>query len=159
MAELERLLAAPARDELSERHLHGKWERDRLLLASFAYAGLRRSELLGLAWDDVDLSRRLLYVRRAKGGRQGVVPIHPALAPLFATYYATRVPLTEQADHPRVQHSRTDLVPVLCGRHHRVLLCRFVSAGPVTVPEVGMARPRAVATPLTRAHGKIRDLS
>ena len=44
-----------------------------------------------------DLSRRLLYVRKTKGGRQRVVPIHPALAPLFAAYYATRVPLIEQA--------------------------------------------------------------
>ena len=73
MAELERLLAAPARGDLWERHFVGKPERDRLLLALFAYAGLRRSELLGLAWDGVDLSRRLLYVRRAKGGRQRVV--------------------------------------------------------------------------------------
>ena len=67
------------------------------MLALFAYAGLWRSELLGLAWDDVDLARRLLYVRKAKGGRQRVVPIHPALAPLFAAYYSTRVPLLEQA--------------------------------------------------------------
>jgi site-specific recombinase XerD len=97
MAELKRLLAAPDRGDIWERHFRGKAERDRLLLALFAYAGLRRSELLGLAWDDVDLSRRLLYVRKAKGGRQRVVPIHPALAPLFAAYYATRVPLIEQS--------------------------------------------------------------
>ena len=97
IGELERLLAAPGRGDLWERHFRGKAERDRLVLALFAYAGLRRSELLGLAWDDVDLARRLLYVRKAKGGRQRVVPIHPALAPLFAAYYATRVPLIEQA--------------------------------------------------------------
>jgi integrase len=74
----------------------GKPERDRLLLALMAYAGLRRSELLGLEWDDVDLSRRLLRMRKAKGGRQRTIPVHPALAPLFAAYYATRVPVTEQ---------------------------------------------------------------
>lgn len=73
MTELERLLGAPARGDIWERHFHGKAERDRLLLALFAYAGLRRRELLGLAWDDIDLSRRLLYVRKAKGGRQRVV--------------------------------------------------------------------------------------
>jgi site-specific recombinase XerD len=103
MAELERLLAAPGREDLWERHFHGKRERDRLLLALFAYAGLRRSELLGLAWDDAELARRLLYVRRAKGGRQRVVPIHPALVPLFVDYYATRLPLTEQAVFVGVQ--------------------------------------------------------
>lgn len=43
------------------------------------------------------LGGRLLYVRKAKGGRQRVVPIHPAFAPLFAAYYATRVPLIEPA--------------------------------------------------------------
>ncbi len=106
MDELERLLAQPVRDELWERHFPGKPERDRLLLALFAYAGLRRSELLGLEWDDVDLSRRLLRVRKAKGGRERTIPIHPALAPLFAEYYATRVPLTEQAVFVGVQGGR-----------------------------------------------------
>ena len=106
MGELERLLVQPGRHELWERHFHGKAERDQLLLALMAYAGLRRSELLGLDWDDVDLSRRLLRVRRAKGGRQRTSPIHPALAPLFAEYYATRVPLTEQAVFVGVQGNR-----------------------------------------------------
>jgi site-specific recombinase XerD len=103
MGELERLLAQPGRDDVWERHFPGKRERDRLLLALMAYAGLRRSELLGLEWDAVDLSRRLLRVRKAKGGRQRTVPIHPALAPLFAEYYATRVPLTSQAVFVGVQ--------------------------------------------------------
>ena len=106
MGELERLLVQPTRGELWERHFPGKPERDRLLLALLAYAGLRRSELLGLDWDDVDLSRRLLRVRRAKGGRQRTIPIHAALAPLFAEYYATRVPLSEQAVFVGVQGNR-----------------------------------------------------
>ena len=60
------------------------------MLALFAFAGLRRSELLGLDWDDVDLERRLIRVRKAKGGRQRIVPIHPALEPLFSDYLALR---------------------------------------------------------------------
>ena len=106
MGELERLLVQPGRTDLWERHFQGKAERDRLLLALLAYGGLRRSELLGLDWDDVDLSRRLLRVRKAKGGRQRTIPIHPALAPLFAEYYAMRVPLTEQAVFVGVQGNR-----------------------------------------------------
>ena len=106
MGELKRLLAQPARAELWERHFDGKPERDRLLLAVMAYGGLRRSELLGLDWDDLDLSRRLLRVRKAKGGRQRTIPIHPALAPLFVEYYATRLPLTEQAVFVGVQGNR-----------------------------------------------------
>src|SRR5438034_2482687 len=106
MGELERLLAQPRRDDLWERHFPGKPERDRLLLALIAYGGLRRSELLGLDWDDVDLSRRLLRIRKAKGGRQRTIPIHPALAPLFAEHYAIRVPLIEQAVFVGVQGNR-----------------------------------------------------
>jgi site-specific recombinase XerD len=87
--ELARLLAATERDDVWKRKHDGKRERDRLLLALFAYAGLRRSELLGLDWQDVDLERRLLKIRRAKGGRQRTVPIHPALEPLFVTISAS----------------------------------------------------------------------
>ncbi len=86
--ELARLLDVPARENVWERVHAGKLERDRLLLALFAYAGLRRSELLGLDCDDVDLDRRLIRVRNAKGGRQRVVPIHPGLVPLFLDYAA-----------------------------------------------------------------------
>jgi integrase/recombinase XerC len=51
---------------------------------------LDRRELLGLDWNDVDLERRLLKVRKAKGGRQRVIPIHPALEPLFVDYLRFR---------------------------------------------------------------------
>jgi integrase len=71
--ELSRLLDVPAREGVWTRVHAGKVQRDRLLLALFAYGGLRRSELLGLDWDDVDLDRRLIRVRKAKGGRQRVV--------------------------------------------------------------------------------------
>lgn len=106
MGELERLLAQPGRGDLWERHFPGKPERDRLLLALMAYGGLRRAELVGLDWDDLDLSRCLLRIRKAKGGRQLTIPIHPALAPLFAEYYATRVPLSNQALFVGVQGNR-----------------------------------------------------
>jgi site-specific recombinase XerD len=88
--ELARLLAVVERQDVWKRWHHGKRERDRLLLALFAYAGLRRSELLGVDIEDVDLAQRLLRVRNAKGGRARVVPIHPALAPLFVGYLASR---------------------------------------------------------------------
>lgn len=105
-AELGRLLAAVEREDVWERHFPGRRERDRLLLALFAYAGLRRSELLGLDWDDVELERRLLRVRRAKGGRQRVVPLHPALIPLFVEYLAVRSPVIEPALFVGVQGRR-----------------------------------------------------
>jgi site-specific recombinase XerD len=95
--ELAGLLAATERADVWKRQFPGKRERDRLLLALFAYAGLRRSELLGLDWADVDLDRRLLKIRKAKGGRQRVVPIHPALEPLFVDYLRVRAQDAEPA--------------------------------------------------------------
>ncbi len=89
-AELSRLLDVPGREGVWTRLHAGKRERDRLLLALFAYGGLRRSELLGVDCEDVDLDRRLIRVRNAKGGWQRVVPIHPGLVPLFIAYAAVR---------------------------------------------------------------------
>ena len=88
--ELSRLLHAVDRNDTWQRLHPGKRERDRLLLALFAYAGLRRSELLGLDIEDVDLAQRLVRVRKAKGGRARVVPLHPALVPLVVDSLATR---------------------------------------------------------------------
>jgi site-specific recombinase XerD len=104
--ELVRLLDATRRDDVWRRNHDGKRERDRLLLALFAYAGLRRSELLGLDWPDVDLERRLLRVRKAKGGRQRTVPIHPVLEPLFVDYLQTRAGDSEPALFVGVQGKR-----------------------------------------------------
>jgi site-specific recombinase XerD len=95
--ELARLLGVTERTDVWKRNHAGKRERDRLLLALFAYAGLRRSELLGLDWQDVDLDRRLLRVRKAKGGRQRTLPIHPALEPLFVDYLQIRAGDAEPA--------------------------------------------------------------
>jgi site-specific recombinase XerD len=92
-SELRRFLSAVDRPDVWERHFAGRRERDRLLLALLAYGGFRRAELLGLDWDDVDLGQRLIRVRHAKGGRQRVVPIHPALIALLDDYLATRLPL------------------------------------------------------------------
>jgi integrase/recombinase XerC len=96
-SELTRLLDVPGKAGVWTRLHAGKVERDRLLLALFAYGGLRRSELLGLDTDDIDLERRLIRVRKAKGGRQRVVPVHPGLVPLFAAYSAARPRSTERA--------------------------------------------------------------
>jgi site-specific recombinase XerD len=104
--ELARLLGATERDDVGKRKHDGKRERDHLLLALFAYAGLRRSELLGLDWQDVDLERRLLNVRKAKDGRQRTLPIHPALEPLFTDYLQIRAGDLEPALFVGVQGKR-----------------------------------------------------
>jgi site-specific recombinase XerD len=125
-AELVRLLDVPGREGIWERVHAGKLERDRLLLALFAYGGLRRSELLGLDRDDVDLERRLIRVRNAKGGRQRVVPMHPGLVPLFLAYESTRPPLGDPALFVGVQGHR--LSPTILAATFR----RYASAAGVT---------------------------
>src|SRR2546427_8228325 len=61
--------------------------RDRPIVATALYAGLRKGELFGLRKADVDLARRLLMIRRSydhdttKGAREEAVPIAAALLP------------------------------------------------------------------------------
>jgi len=104
--ELARLLQAVEREDVWERHYPGRRERDRLMLALFAFAGLRRSELLGLDWADIDVERRLIRVRNAKGGRQRVVPLHPGLEPLVVDYLQFRANDPEPAVFVGVQGKR-----------------------------------------------------
>lgn len=49
--------------------------RDRAILEALYSTGMRRSELTGVEVGDLDSARGLVVVRRAKGGRQRVVPI------------------------------------------------------------------------------------
>jgi integrase len=62
--ELTRLLDAPGNAGVWKRLHAGKVQRNRLLLALFAYGGLRRSELLGLDCEDVGLDRRSIRAQR-----------------------------------------------------------------------------------------------
>jgi integrase/recombinase XerD len=104
--EVGRLLRVIDREDVWKRRFRGRRERDKLMLAVFAFAGLRHNELLCLDWDDVDFERRLLHVRKAKGGRQRKVPIHPALVPLFLDYLAIRGADPEPALFVGVQGGR-----------------------------------------------------
>ncbi len=61
------------------------------LFATAVYTGMRRGELCGLRWSDVDLDRRLLVVRHShdgptKSGEERMVPIPSALVPYLAEW-------------------------------------------------------------------------
>ncbi len=68
----------------------------RPIFATAIYAGLRKGEIAGLQWDDVDLARRLLTVARSydsettKTGKVRHVPICDELLPHLLTAAAAR---------------------------------------------------------------------
>ncbi len=109
--ELARLLAVTERVDLWQRHFPGKRERDKLMLALFAFAGLRRSELLDLDWDDVNLERRTISYPSREGRPATVVPLHPALVPLVVDYAAVRAADPEPALFVGVQGKRLSQTP------------------------------------------------
>jgi integrase/recombinase XerD len=67
-ADVELVLAQP--DETTSKGI-----RDRAILETFYSTGIRRNELAGLAVEDVQLDRSLLFVRQGKGGKERYVPI------------------------------------------------------------------------------------
>ncbi|MCX5993560.1 MAG: tyrosine-type recombinase/integrase, partial [Chloroflexi bacterium] len=60
-------------------------QRDRLIIFTLAYTGLRRAELLSLKPGDVDLSNKVLRVI-GKGDKERVIPISLALQPMLAAW-------------------------------------------------------------------------
>lgn len=57
--------------------------------------GLRRSEAVNSTIKDIDLEKKLLYVRKGKGRKRRVIPITQSIANDFRNYIATRNQNTE----------------------------------------------------------------
>ena len=58
-------------------------------------SGLRVGETVALEWRDIDVTAGSLLVRSGKGGKGGrgrIVPLHPNLASLFATWLSSYSP-------------------------------------------------------------------
>lgn len=51
------------------------------------YAGLRRSEMVRLTWDKVDLEEEYLYVTDTKNGKERVVPMRKKLVPYLRAWH------------------------------------------------------------------------
>lgn len=71
--------------------------RDKLILSVLYYTGIRKSELLALSWDDLDLSKSTLVVRSGKGDKDRIIPIHPKVLKLLDQYLTLRLPLKDRA--------------------------------------------------------------
>jgi site-specific recombinase XerD len=74
---LETILDRPA--PLLDRKARRLWFRNRRIVLLMLYAGLRRQEVAGLRWAEVDLGAGQLIVREAtsKGGTERIVALHP----------------------------------------------------------------------------------
>lgn len=76
--------------------IHSVPDNYRGLFATAAYSGLRKGEVFGLKWSDVDLERLLFSVIRShsrsttKGRRTRHVPIHPDLVPYLKAELARK---------------------------------------------------------------------
>lgn len=60
--------------------------RDRALLLTALYAGLRAAELAALRWPAVDLAEGVITIRLSKMNHGRSVPIHPALAEVLTSW-------------------------------------------------------------------------
>ncbi len=85
------LLEAPDSETL-------KGKRDRALLSTLLFHGLRRAELCNLKVRDITERRGVLYLRvQGKGGKTRYIPLHPGTAGLITEYLDTLGHRTEPA--------------------------------------------------------------
>ena len=103
-------------DEL-RRIVHAcRTERESLAIHILCYTMMRRGEVRNLKWDDVDLRHSTITVRKGKGRKLRLVPIHAALGEILAVASKDRtyVIANEHRDEP-VQDTTWDQIikPVL----------------------------------------------
>jgi len=67
--------------------------RDKLILSLLYYTGIRKSELLNLNWTDINLSKSSVIIRRGKGGKDRLIPLHRKVTELVDKYLDERLPL------------------------------------------------------------------
>ena len=83
--ECQRLL-----DATDKNHLFLLAFRDKAMLGTFIYTGIRRGELLALTMADVDFEARTLAVRNGKGGKGRVIPLYDELIELLRDWLELR---------------------------------------------------------------------
>lgn len=86
-AEIERLLEATLRWGLAKGINRQTYH---CLFGLLAATGMRLGEAIGLERADVDLETGILTLRRAKGGKDRLVPLHPTTTEALADYAARR---------------------------------------------------------------------
>jgi len=91
--EIKMLLEAPDKYARVATHIN----RDKAILAFFFYTGARRSELIAMNWSDVDFGRKSITVRKGKGKKPRMIPMHDNLSEPLWNYLQDRLPLADNA--------------------------------------------------------------
>jgi integrase/recombinase XerD len=68
-----------------------KW-RDRAMVEAMVLGGLRRTEVLGLRFEDVRVGEKRVFVADGKGGHQRLIPMSPRFFETLAAYLDTERP-------------------------------------------------------------------
>lgn len=122
-------------------------QRLRVVLLLGALAGLRRQEIAAVHGEDVGDGR--LRVRRPKGSRQRIVPVHPVLQVELDAYGVRRGPLFPRPDAPDTPVSR-DRIGYWVQRHFEQLGieggCHRLRHSAATALAVASQDPYVVAT-------------
>ena len=74
--------------------------RDRAMVDAMLLGGLRRCEVLGLRFEDINAGERRVFIAEGKGGHQRVVPISSRFFDALAAYLCDERP--EEADTDRI---------------------------------------------------------
>ncbi len=64
--------------------------RNHAIFSTFIYTGIRKQELLGLKFADIDLENLTLFVRQGKGNKDRIIPISYTLAESLTQYLIER---------------------------------------------------------------------
>jgi integrase/recombinase XerC len=94
---------------------------DRVIVLLGAHGGLRVSEMLALAWDDVDVAGREILVREGKGGKTALVALSPKLAAELEQHRRERLakgPFSPLVLTLRSQYGIYRRLRLLCERAH-----------------------------------------
>lgn len=84
--EVRQLLAALV--EEAARDTSQRFQRDRVLILTALYTGLRAAELAALCWFDVDLNRGVLTVRKGKGQKGRAVKLRADILHVLSSWRA-----------------------------------------------------------------------
>jgi len=73
--------------------------RDRAMVDAMLLGGLRRCEVLGLRFEDINAGERRVFVAEGKGGHQRIVPVSSRFFTALAAYLAEERPDNATTDH------------------------------------------------------------